>query len=67
MLYYTFEFDDKSQDLCTRCTPFGMYKYARFPMGLKCTPNFAQTAMENMLHGIDNADVYMDDADAFFK
>ena len=36
-------------------------------MGLKCTPDFAQAAMENMSRDIDNADVYIGDADAFFK
>eukprot|EP00957_Ditylum_brightwellii_P054754 4148849-Ditylum_brightwellii.AAC.1 len=56
MQYYVFKLDKESQDVCTICTPFDMYKYKRLPMGLKCSLDFSQAAMENVSHGIEDAD-----------
>ncbi len=34
-------------------------------MGLKCMPNFAQETMENILHNINDVEVYIDNIGTF--
>ncbi|KAL7474431.1 hypothetical protein ACHAW6_000406 [Cyclotella cf. meneghiniana] len=65
--YHTFELDEYSQYLCTITTSFGKlkHKYLRLPMGLKCSPDIAQSIVESVLGGINDADIYIDDVGVF--
>ena len=65
MQYYSFVLEKESQYLWTIIMPFGKYKYAWLLMGLKCSPDISKSIMQRVLSGIDDADIYIDDAVAF--
>ena len=66
MMYYALELDEYSKELCTIVTPHGYHQYNRLAMGLKCSPDIAQSIIEKVLHGLD-VDVYIDDIGIFTK
>ena len=64
---YTFALDNESSNMCTIIMSFvfGPFCYNRVPMELVYSPRFAQFTMEEILRGIDETEIYIDDTGVF--
>ena len=60
MMFYCFELDEASKELCTIVTPYGKFQYNRLPMGVKISPDVGQSLIKKILDGLD-IEAYMDD------
>ena len=60
MQFYCFELDKASAEICTIITPYRKYQYQRLPMGVKISPDIAQSIMEDIFKDL-NVEVYIDD------
>lgn len=59
--FYQIELDEEASKLCTFATPFGCYRYKRFPFGLKMGPELCQRYNTEIFGGIDGVVIYLDD------
>ena len=60
MIFYCFDHDEASKELCTIITPFSKYQYNCLPMGVKACPDIAQSMIMKILNGLD-IEMYIND------
>ena len=53
--------DEESQKLVTINTQKGLFQYTQLPFGVSSAPEIFQCLMENILQGIPQVTVYLDD------
>jgi len=61
MGYYHFELSEELKEMCTFMLPFGMYRYARLPMGLSISPDWFQKCMTELFSNLPFVKCYLDD------
>ena len=61
MGYWGIAMSKEVQHLLTIITPFGKYRYKKFPMGLKIAADVFQREMTRIMGGIDGVLIYIDD------
>lgn len=61
MAYHQIELHPDSREITTFSTPFGLYRWKRLSLGLKCAPEMFQKIMENLLRSCKGVFIYLDD------
>ena len=60
MMYYTFELDEESKEICVIVTPWGKFRYEHLPMGMHQAPDIAHEFTDGLLNDVQDVEVYMD-------
>ena len=55
-----FELDNENKELCIINTSYGLFRYTRLAMGVKVSPDVAQSMITEILAGLDVV-AYIDD------
>ena len=65
--YYTYRLEEESTWYCILVTPFGKFRRLRLPMGMTQSPDWAQGALEEVLHDllIKFVEAFIDDVSCF--
>jgi len=58
--YHQLPLDEESSMLTTLSTPFGLYRHAFLPFGIKTAPALFQSTMETILAGLNGVEIYQD-------
>lgn len=59
--FYQIKLHKDSQPLTTFITPFGRFMFTRLPFGINCAPDYFAQRFTEILQGISNVIVHMDD------
>lgn len=59
--FYQIELDERASNLCTFSTPFGCFKFMRFPFGLKMGPELCQKYNTEHFGKVKGTAIYLDD------
>ena len=59
--FWQIQLDEESSYLCTFNTPFGRYRFIRWPFGVCSAPEVFQKKNEALLGDIDGVEVIFDD------
>lgn len=59
--FYQIKLEARSQDLTTFITPFGRFKFTRFPFGISCAPEYFSAKFFKIFSGLKGVLMHIDD------
>lgn len=59
--YHQLELSEKSREITTFITKYGLFRYKRLMFGICCAPELFQKVMDTVVAGLEGVAVYLDD------